>query len=196
MTDLDRLREAAIPRGSEVANHFARKVEPLVGFLTYAALYLFWGVWIFLMVGGGIGLGIASLAGLENDGDASNAVVLAFAAIGFAVSWWPFVRWAKEKRLRAMSFIEKGALVDGKVATTTGDRFVQAAARMGGSGLGGMRWHRVVFEADGNKYFTLCPFKVRPAEGTSATVLFQRDYKYAFGFDPSGRAVLGKLHRG
>ena len=99
----------------------------------------------------------------------------------------------------AAKLVEEGALIEGKVATTTGDRAVQAAVktatRLAGVGLGSTRWYRVAFEADGTRHFMLCPFSSRPEEGTPATVLFRPGLKYAFGFDPDGHAFVGKVHR-
>ncbi len=151
------------------------------------------------MVGGLIGFGIAKLAGLEMPGSSANLVMGGFLLSAFALSWWPYVRWARGKRLRAMKLVQEGELVEGRVATTTGDRVVQAAAkaaaRLAGSGLGTVGWYRVVFEANSAQHFMLCPFPSRPEEGTPSAVLFHADSKYALGFDSSGRAFVGKVHR-
>ena len=176
---------------------FSRRVEPTYGFVIYGV------VWFFLssfagVAGGLVGGLICKGLGLTNESTANGAIVFVLAIAAWALAWIPFVRWARRKRSNARSLVREGVLCEAKVATTTGDRATEIAARLAMRLAGstpGVTWERVVFEHRGIHYAGVAPFDDHPAQGTGCHVLFHPLAKFALAFSPSGHAFATKTHR-
>ncbi len=195
MTELEGLRANVVPRPDEVCAAFARRIEPLGGFLAYGVLWLFVVTNTALLAGLFAGIGLGKLVDSEQVAAVSAAALAVILAGG---SVWLYIAWCRRKRRRAAAFIRDGVFVDGQIEDKATDRAAQLAAKLAFAAAGqalGVTWYRVAFARDGARYHVLCPFARPPQAGDVAPVLFVPDYKYALGFETTGRAYVCRLHR-
>ncbi|HEY1552382.1 MAG TPA: hypothetical protein VGG28_31360 [Kofleriaceae bacterium] len=179
MTDLEAVQAG---RDDALANRFARRIEPTMGFIVYGILWAWVSVGIACATGLILALPIALL--IDRASMFVNALAFVGIGIGFVFAWWLYVRWAKRKRARARAVIRDGVLCEATVATGLVDRVASVAA--------GAHWERVVFEHGGKTYSCIAPFASRPAAGATAHVLFVPGAKYALAFSPAGVAYSTK----
>jgi len=195
MTELEGLRANSVPRPDAVCAAFARRIEPIGGFLAYGVLWLFLVTNTAMLAGLFAGIGIGKLVDSEQIA-AISAVVLAVVLAGGSV--WLYVAWCRRKRRRAAAFVRDAVLVDGTIEHKATDRAAQLAAKVAFAAAGqalGVTWYRVAFTRDGVRYHVLCPFARPPQQDEVAPVLFVPDYKYALGFEATGRAYVCRVHR-
>lgn len=195
--DLEEIAAASVPRPDVLCKRFVGWIEPVYGVVLYGVLYFLTippAVLLACIIGA---VELTDLLKLRPHSFANSLTVilgLAVGIAGYALACWPFVGWAKRKRGRARALLRDGVLVEGRVATTTLDRFVQMAARIGGSAAGvqgaNVVSYRVVFEHAGERHSVMWPSAKKPAEGSRRTVLFLPGYGYALVFDDQGRGVV------
>jgi hypothetical protein len=193
-SDLE-LLDVPVPRPAELAQRYARKLEPVAGFIAYGVLWIL-GLGDIAFVGGmmaGIGLGVAHIVSK----DVGVAIGLGLGLVLFVLVVVSFAKWASRKRRRARVLIEHGVLTEGPVVDRASDKAAQLAARLAFAATGqrlATSWYRVELARDGHGYHVLAPFMLRPEPGATRRVLFHPDARYAFAFDASGRAIPCRLH--
>ena len=193
-SDLE-LLDVPTPRPADLVGPYARRLEPAFGFVAYGALWIF-GLGDIAFIGGlmaGLGLGAAHVVSREVG--TLIGLVLGVVLLGLVV--WAFVRWAKRKRRRSRVLIEHGVFAEGPVLELASDRAAQLAARLAFAAAGqrlAVSWYRVQLERDGHRYHVLAPFTLRPEPGARRRVLFHPEARYAFAFDPGGKAIVCALH--
>jgi hypothetical protein len=193
-SDLE-LLDVPVPRPAEIAQRYARKLEPAAGFIAYGVLWIL-GLGDLALTAGlmaGIGLGVAHV--VSKDVGVAIGLVLGFGL--FALVVFAFVKWVIRKRRRARVLIEHGVFAEGPVVDKASDKAAQLAARLAFAATGqalAMTWYRVELTRDGHRYHVLAPFTLKPEPGATRRVLFHPDARYAFAFDASGKAIPCRLH--
>jgi hypothetical protein len=192
MSDLAELQAASVPRPDALAQRYARRIEPMLGFVVYGVLWLFIAVAVgTVLMLGAIALGLA--VGVTKGSSTMEGIGFTTLIIGFAFAYWAYVAWARRKRGRARRLVRDGTFVDGTVVDRIGDRAVQAAAKLAFAASGqrlDMSWYRVEIEHEGKRRGLLVPFQHEPQPGDTRTVLFHPESRYALAFDDQGTSYV------
>ncbi|MCA9668709.1 MAG: hypothetical protein KC503_24115 [Myxococcales bacterium] len=112
---LKRLRAAAVPRSEDDARECARKLDPVAGYVMYGLLYLLVVATPASLIGVAVAMGWLHKQFGAPLSSLGTVVAAAIALAVLALSWWPFVRWAKRRRRRFVQLLRRGELVRGEV---------------------------------------------------------------------------------
>jgi hypothetical protein len=187
MTDLEAIRDAPIPRPEPLCRRYAGRMSPLLGFIGYGVLY-FAAVVNTAVLGVLFGLGSlfpAPPAGQQQPGWVVG-ILTAGMVIAFLGAWWPYVRWARNRRRAHRAVVREGALVEGRVTQARQVWFRGAPIVTG----------KVAFSVQGREHVVGTSFGgpvTGFVEGAQVPVLALPGARFAAVFPDGARLQVGKV---
>ena len=177
MTDLELLQRTPVPRPAALCRRFARKVDSILGFIAYGALWLFVSS---LPATLGLLLGIAIVG--DHPGVAGKVFVAGMWIAGFVGAWVLFALWVRRRIGPARRLFRDGTFADAKV---------ESVRRMS---IRGAPFTRATLTlADRRIGLSMGGHPPELHEGATIAVLVVADYGYCATFPIAGRLIAASI---